>query len=123
MLLVATTVNEDPQLSTPQGGPRQFSLVDSSTIAGGGLPSVANVAALSALSTASLSPGALAYVQSVGAYWSLHPADTTTPADGITVANASGGGRWFRALTGIAQSAQLQAAWFVSQVSGNDEND
>ena len=59
----------------------------------GAFISVTTRGALIALSTLGLLKGQLAYVQSPKTYWSYDPT-STTPANGVTVLLASGGGRW-----------------------------
>jgi hypothetical protein len=80
-----------------------------------------NLAGLAALSTVSLADGSEAFVQTVGAYFTLE-STSTLAVDGITVIAAAGGGRWLRTLSGIQEIAIAQTAWFVDRVAGNDEN-
>lgn len=95
--------------------------------------SVPNVAALAAYPASNLVKGAIAYVQSVGAYWSLLPTVTAPASNSVTVCKANipatpGVGQWERFASGIQQLAQAVTAWYVSladgtgPVPGNDEN-
>jgi len=84
---------------------------------------VLNVAALSALDTTALLmvSGANVRVLSLKAQWDLDVSDTTTPADGITVALATPSGRWHRRQTPDPYW-QAQTVWGVDSLAGNDEN-
>lgn len=91
----------------------------------GAVLSVANAAALAALQTSVLLPGAIAYVGTYGAYWSYRPDSTAAPSAG-TVTAALGGGNWIRFASGIGFTAQLQAVWNIDPQGiatppGNDE--
>jgi hypothetical protein len=84
------------------------------------LTTVANLAALAALSTVSLADGSEAYVQTVGAYFTLESLSALAP-DGITIIAAAGGGNWLRTYSAITEQALAQAVWFVDPAAGNDE--
>lgn len=86
--------------------------------------SVANQAALAALDATTFPAGTLVYVLTFGRYFSYQPALAQTPVTGVFV-NATPVGQWETALTGIAESAAQQTAWFVDDqdlFGGNDEN-
>lgn len=82
--------------------------------------SVADVTALKALAANSLLDGSLVYVQSLKAHWVLQKASALA-ADDITIATATGGGRWHR-VSAPATAWQTQATWYISAGTGNDEN-
>jgi hypothetical protein len=64
---------------------------------------VADGASLSAAPSGTLLQGSMAFVQSLGAYFSLQPSDVETP-NGVTILAALGGGNWIRALQGTVQA-------------------
>jgi hypothetical protein len=94
--------------------------------------SVANAAALTALASAALPNGAIAFVGVPGAatpsfcaFFSLEPIGALAP-DGSTLIAAADGRIWQRVLSGIVAQAALQTAWFVdgsnSTLAASDEN-
>jgi hypothetical protein len=80
-----------------------------------------NIAALGAFDASGSPDGAPAFVQTVGAFFTLAK-PSAVPTTPTTVVNAIGGGQWFRTATGIAAQAASQTNWYVDRVAGNDEN-
>lgn len=87
---------------------------------GAGQISVADSAALTALPTAGLATGTLAFVRSRGTYWSYQP-ESEGPASGMAIV-AQGGGFWEYVASGTANDAQQVVSWYVSPASGSDDN-
>lgn len=84
------------------------------------LQSVANLAALTALPTTLLVQGALAFVRTLRAYFSLDKVNDPTE-DGITVVLGATSAKWVR-LDMAHLSWAEQTAWYIDPAAGNDEN-
>ena len=70
----------------------------------GPIISTATPTTLSAISSAALVPGQLAYVQTPKTYWNLDPSSGATP-DSVTVVSATAGGNW------VLQDANALQPW------------
>jgi hypothetical protein len=89
---------------------------------GDSLVAVPNIAALVALDDTAVDDGGVVAVKSVLDLWMLDKTDATTPIDGITsVLPNSGTGRWNR-MKLPALFWQLQATWYIDEITGGDEN-
>lgn len=87
------------------------------------MPSVGNLAELSAFDDASILDGGVAYVQSLRSYFQKRVVSPLPAFDGITVVSASSGtAAWYR-LDMASPSWSVQAAWFIDPANGNDQND
>lgn len=86
------------------------------------LASVANGASLTAVPTSILVPGALAYVATFGAYFSLQPSAGLL-VDGSTVLPSDAAGLvWSRVLTAVALQALARSSWEIDPAAGDNEN-
>ncbi len=86
---------------------------------GTGVTTVISLAGLAAIPISSLTNGALAFVQTLLAYFELDKITGQTP-DGITIV-ADGSARWIR-LPDVHPAWGQVAAWEISPATGNDEN-
>ena len=82
---------------------------------------VANLAALSATDMSVRGNSETAYVQSLRSYF-IYDQTSAITSDGITVVNATGGGRWLRQPI-PSESWAYQANWFCNPSTGSDQND
>lgn len=82
---------------------------------------VANLAALSATDMTVRGDSETAYVQSLRSYF-IYDQTSAITSDGITIVNATGGGRWLRQPI-PSLSWAYQAAWFCNPTTGSDQND
>lgn len=64
----------------------------------------------------------IVWVESLKCYW-RHLPSSTLAADGITIIAAYDGGIWERLVYTTAPDWLFQAAWYMDNVGGNDEND
>jgi hypothetical protein len=86
-----------------------------------GVPVLANIAALSALSDTSLVTGSRCRVLTVDSDFILDKSNATA-ADGITiVTTASGVGRWVR-MASTSTKFLNSRTWYIDPAAGNDEN-
>jgi hypothetical protein len=93
-------------------------------LAGGSssLFAVANTSALGVVDDTAIDNGSVVSMLSVKNLWFLDK-NSTLSTDGITViATNSGTGRWIRMIQSHL-SWRKQAAWYIDQASGDDEND
>ena len=91
--------------------------------------SVANAAALTALSVAGFPVGAMAFcgvpqaaTPSFCAYFTLESSTGLAPDGSTIIASSNGAFVWVRGQTGVAALTQKQTAWFVDAAAGSDEN-
>lgn len=81
---------------------------------------VASLGALSATDMSLRGDSQMAYVQSLRSYF-IYDQTSALTSDGITIVNATGGGRWLRQPMASLAWAN-QAAWFCDPTTGSDEN-